>query len=105
MIKKTRIENINKINIGNLDINSLPNKFDNRKVLLTGIPGILIVTETKLDNTSPVYQFHSDRYSKPYRLDRYRNGGVRVIYFREGITSRMFTMHSFPGDIEGLFVE
>ena len=41
MIKKTRIENINKINIGNLDINSLPNKFDNRKVLLTGIPGIV----------------------------------------------------------------
>ena len=64
MLKKTRIENINVI-IGKLNINSLPKKFDDLKALVTGMLDILIITETKLDNTdntSPVSQFHVDGY-------------------------------------------
>ena len=63
---------------------------------------ILIITKTKLDDTLPVSQFHIDGYSKPYRLDRNRNGGGMVIYVREDISSRMLTKHNFPENIEGL---
>ena len=66
---------------------------------------ILIITETKLDNTFPVSQFHIDGYSKPYRLDRNRNWGGIIIYVREDIPNRMFTKHIFPDNIEGLFIE
>ena len=66
---------------------------------------ILIITETKLDNTFPVSQFHIDGYSKPYRLDRNRNGGGIIIYVREDIPNRMLTKHNFPDNIEGLFIE
>ena len=50
-IKKARIENINSVIIGNLNINSFPNKFEELKVLVNGMLDILIITETKLDDT------------------------------------------------------
>ena len=65
----------------------------------------LIITERKLENTFPVSQIHIDGYSKPYKLDRNRNGGGLVIYVREDIPNSMLTKHNFPENIEGLFVE
>ena len=56
-IRKARIENINNVIIDNLSINSFFNKFDKLKVLVNGMFDILIITETKLDNTIPVLQF------------------------------------------------
>ena len=53
VLKKTRIENINNAIIANLNINSLPIKIDDLKALVTGMLDILIITETKLDNTFP----------------------------------------------------
>ena len=75
--------------IGNLNINSLPKKFDNLKEHETRMLDILIITETKLDNTFLVSQFHIDGYSKRYRLDRNRNGGGIIIYVRKDISNRM----------------
>ena len=61
-IKAIRTQNVNVI-IGNLNINSLSSKFDDLKVLMTGMFDILVITETKLDNTFPVSQFHIDGFS------------------------------------------
>ena len=96
VLTKTRIENINNDIIGNLNINSFPEKFDNLKALVTGMVDILIITEAKLNNTFSVSQFHINGYSKPYRLDRNRNGGGIIIYVREDIPNRMLTKHNFP---------
>ena len=74
-IKKARIENINNVIIGNLNINSFPNKFQEIKVFVNEMLDILIITETKADDTFPVSQFHIDVFSKPYRLDKNINGG------------------------------
>ena len=51
----------------------------------------------------PVSQFHIDRFSKPYRLDRNKNVGGVIIYVREDITSKVRTKHDLPTDIEALF--
>ena len=102
-IRKTRIEHINNVIIGNL--NSFPNKFDDLKVLVNGMLDIVIITETKLDDTFPVSQFHVDGFSKPYRLDRNRNGGGVTIHVREDISSKILTKHVLPTDIEALFIE
>ena len=68
---------------GTLNINSLSSKFDDDlKVLISGTFDILIITETKLDDTYPISQFHIDGYSMPYRPDRNRNGGGVIIYVR-----------------------
>ena len=66
---------------------------------------ILIITETKLDDTFPVSQFHIDGFSKPYRLDRNRNGDGVIIYVKDDIPSKILTKHVLPTDIEALFVE
>ena len=36
---------------------------------------ILVITETKLDDSIASSQFIINGYSKPYRLDRHRHGG------------------------------
>ena len=74
-IKKLRIRNPNKIIIGNLNINSLPNKFEQLKDIVMQHIDILVLTETKLDDTFPMAQFLVNGFSEPHRLDRNRKGG------------------------------
>ena len=98
-------QNLNNIIIGNFNINSLPNKFDDLKLIVTGIFDILVITETKLDNSFPDNQFKIDGFSIPYRLDRNLYGGGVIIYVREDIPSKVLRGFTFPNDIEGIFVE
>ena len=104
-IKNLRIRNINRVIIGNLNINSLPNKFDQLKEIVLKHIDILIITETKLDDTFPNTQFSIEGFSPPFRLDRNRNGGGVMIYVRENIPCKLLNKHVFSDDIEGLFVE
>ena len=72
---------------------------------VTGIFNILTITETKLDDTFPLSQFHIDGFSTHYRLDRNRNRGGTITYITEDISSKLITKHCFPKDIEALFIE
>ena len=49
--------------------------------------------------------FLIDGFSSPFRLDRNQKGSGILIYVRRDIPSKLLTKHSFPNDIEGLFVE
>ena len=63
------------------------------------------ITESKLDDTIPVSQFHIDGFSKPYCLNINRNGSGVVIYLREDIPSNILTKHVLLTDIEALCIE
>ena len=104
-IKNLRLSNVNRVVIGNLNINSLPNKFNQLKELVLKHVDILVLTETKLDDSFPNSQFLVDGFSEPFRIDRNRSGGGVMIYVRDVIPSKLLTKHFFPNDIEGLFVE
>ena len=104
-IKKLSIRNPNKIIIGNLNINSLSNKFEQLKDIVMQHIDILVLTETKFDNTLPTAQFLVNGFSEPYRLDRKRNRGRVMIYIREDIPSKRLVKHVFLYNMEGLFVE
>ena len=56
-------------------------------------------------NSYPNSQFFIDGFSDPYRLDRNVNGGGVLIYTREDIPCKQLFDHSFPDDIEGMFIE
>ena len=99
--QKVRINNIKNVIIATLNVNSLVSKFDELKVIGQEIFDILIINETKLDASFPIFHVSSI----PYRLDRNRNGDGIIIYVREDITSKMLTKHRFPDDTEALFVE
>ena len=51
-LKDIRINNINRLNIGQLNINSLRKKFEQLSTMINGNIDIFIISETKLDETS-----------------------------------------------------
>ena len=65
----------------------------------------LIITEKNLDSTFLVSLFNIDGYSKPYRLNRNRNGAGTIIYVRADIPIRILTKRNLKYDIKGLFIE
>ena len=76
---------MDKLIFGNFNINFISSKVDQMKVLLQGNIDILVLTETKLDSSFSSNQFILGGYSKPFRLDRNRNGGGLLVYIREDI--------------------
>ena len=104
-MENLKLKNNHRLVIGNLNINSTSNKFDNLKLIIQGKIDILVITETKTDSTFPLNQFAIQGYSKPCRFDRNRNGGGVFIYVREDIPSRELKIHNTPEDIESIFIE
>ena len=104
-MKNLRLKNVNKTIIGQININSISSKFNQLKELVLKHADILVVCETKLDETFTSSQFHMDGFSLPYRLERNRNGGGVMIFVKEDTSSKLLTKHDFPSDAEGLFVE
>ena len=104
-LRKLRIGDIGRVIIATLNINSIRAKFDQLKFIIKDNIDILILTETKIDNSFPDSQFIIEGFSKPYRLDRNAHGGGILIYVREDIPSKQLNKHMFAEDIEGIFVE
>ena len=65
---------------------------------------ILMISETKLDNSFPTAQFLLHGFSAPYRLDRNSKGGGILLYIREDIPSRLLNSKLKTG-IETFSVE
>ena len=84
-IKNLRFRNLNKVKFGTLNINFLPNNFDQLRETVLKYVDVLAVTETKLDDTFLESQFLVTGFSVPYRLDRNRNGGGNMIFIRDDI--------------------
>ena len=99
------IRNMNRPILAHLNINSLRNKFDALKLLIKDKIDILVVTETKLDETFPMTQFHIEGFKSPIRLDRNAYGGGIIVYIRENIPSKLLQKLTFESDSEGIFFE
>ena len=67
-IKNLRLRNVNEVIIGNININSLPSKFEQLKELVIKYID-LVITETKLDDSFPTSQFLMKGFAEPFRLD------------------------------------
>ena len=67
--------NVDRIIIAHLNINSIRNKFDALKTMIAGNIDILLISETKLDESFPPSQFTVTGYRPPFRLDRTDDGG------------------------------
>ena len=75
VLENLNLENNHRLVIGNLNINSISNKFENLKLIIQGKTDILAITESKTDSTFPLNQFAIQGHSKTYKFDRNRNGG------------------------------
>ena len=95
-LKTIRLKDINRAIIENLNINSFPVKFAQLQKIVFKYVDILILTETKLDDSFPTYQFMVDGFSMPYQQDKNRNGGGIMIYIRDKNRSKLLTKHFDP---------
>ena len=75
LLKNRKLANANKIVIGHLNINSIRNKFESFKYLIDGNMDIILLSETKLNDTFYVSQFLIHGFHAPYRANRTVNGG------------------------------
>ena len=91
--------------IGHLNINFLEPKFDQLKSLVKDNVDILMISETKLDDTFPNGQFLIEGYSEPIRLDRNCHGGGIMFFARDDLPCHEIKSHNPPSDIEGIFLE
>ena len=65
--KTIRLKDINRVIIGNLNTNSLTVTFAQLQEIVLKYVDILILTETKLDDSFPAPQFMFDGLSMPYQ--------------------------------------
>ena len=102
-LKALRLKNFNKLIIVHLNINSLRNKFEFLISLTKDNIDILMISETKLDQSFPTNQFMMNGFGAPFRLDRNDKGSGIILYIREDIPSRLVSTES--SQVEGFFVE
>ena len=104
LLKQLRIKNWKKIIIGHLNINSIKSKINLLADLIKGNVDVMVISETKLDNSFPTSQFTITGYSPPYRLDRNKHGGGLLLYVRNDIPSKQIKC-SFSENIECIIIE
>ena len=63
LLENLKLKNNHRLVIGNLNINSISNKFDNLKLITQGKIDILVITETKTDSAFPLNRFAIQSYS------------------------------------------
>ena len=93
-LKNIRSDNINTLIFAHLNINSIRNKFEFLADQVKGKIDVLMISETKIDESFPQGNFLIDGFSSPYRLDRDSKGG--------GITNFVASDNK---PIESLYVE
>ena len=74
ILNNRKAKNLNKPNIGQININFLEKKFEPLLSLVKDKIDIFMIPETKLDDTFPFNQFSIEGYSQQFRLDRNRHG-------------------------------
>ena len=102
-LKALRLNNANKLVIDYLNINYLRNKFEFLNSLIKDNIDILMISETKLDQSFPTNQFMINGFSAPFCLDRNDKGGGIILCIREDIPSRLVSTES--SQVEIFFVE
>ena len=77
-----KLRNLNRLIFCQININSIRNKFELLFYLVSNNIDVLLISETKIDNTFPVSQFCVPGYSVPFRLDRQKTEEVLCYMLR-----------------------
>ena len=103
-LRKMKIQFPDKLIIAYLSINSKENKSDSLSFMVENNADMLLISETKLDDSFPSGQFKICGFSMSYRYDRNSMGGGILLYIRDDIPTKLLK-HDFGNNIENLSVE
>ena len=87
-LQTMRMDNLNKLVFAHLNINSIQNKFESLADIIKDNIGILMISETKVDDSFLDGRFFLDGFGTPFRLDRNGNGGGIMLFTRNDIFYR-----------------
>ena len=104
-LSNIRKDNLNRVILGQLNINHLSGKFEDLRYVIKDKMDVLVLTETKIDDSYPTSHFLIEGFSPLFRLDRNANGGVVMIYVSDLIPCNQVEFLSRPNDIEGILLE
>ena len=85
------MDNAESIVVGHLNINSIRNKFILAESIVKAFD-LFLISESKLDSTFPMNQFHIFGF-KVFRRDRNRFGGGLILYINENIPCKPLNDH------------
>ena len=103
-LHQVRINNPSRIIFGQININSIRNKFAQLIYIVSNEIDIFVVSETKLDGTFPTSQFLMQDYLTPFRKDQTSKGGGTLLYVREDIPCKIIKLET-DAYYEGFFIE
>ena len=104
-LENLRGENKKRLIIAQLNVNSFRNKFGFLSSQITKSVHILLLSETKLDDSFPTAQRLLNGFCKPYRLDGSSNRGGILQYVQGDIPSWLLTDYKIKDNLELFFVE
>ena len=87
-LQNKRIDNLNKLIFAHLNINSIRNKFDSLADVIKYNIDILMISETKVDDSFPDGQFFLDDFGRSFLLNRNRNDGGIMLSIRNDIPAK-----------------
>ena len=90
--------------MGHLNVNYLRNKFEALQYIINRNLDIMLLSETKLDDSFTPAQFMLKNFGIPYGFDRNSNGGGLLLYVCEDIPSKFLKLKS-DCSIESICVE
>ena len=91
--------------ISYLNINSIRNKLNDLKILISDSVDILCFSESKLDETFLNSEIALDGFKKPYRLDATASSRGLLIYVKASLPSKTINHYDFQKDIKFMAVE
>ena len=80
--------------MGHLNIYPVRNKSQALTYIIDNNIDLLLISETKLDDSFPIAKFQMKGFSVPYRYDRNGKGGGLLLYIREDIQSKLLISKS-----------
>ena len=75
ILKNIRMSNLDKVVIGQLNVNSLSEKFHSLKFIIPENIDIMIIEESKFDESYPSSQFMMEGFAESFRCEHNANGG------------------------------
>ena len=102
MLSNLQQRNLNRLLLAHINTNSIRNKFNQLVSYIKDNIDVLMISETKTDNSFPAIQFNIEGYCI-YILDRSEYGGGILVYVQEDIPSKLIPMQS--SSVEGFFIE
>ena len=78
-------KNADRLAIAHLNINFIYQKFEALRSLVQNKIDVLMISETKIDESCPSYEFEIEGFSTPLRLDRNFHGGGIIPYVRQDL--------------------